>query len=337
MDCKTWRELASEYIEGTLDKPVAEAMTRHSVACASCRSDEEALRTVCRELNVLPTVDPPMFFRENLVSAIERGELGARLPVTGSRWRLLFPRLSRIAMGTLVAGGVCAAFLWGMMLPTSTRLFGGTRIAGSGLGTMIIGELPVNPGVDEDESTPRLHVGHVLTVLPQDGPVYDFSIWLENADKGVARFRLLGDKHVYRFSLGSGMAPQTLRIPLAGAQGQDTIALQVNWTAGGALHSKYLIVPVTHSDDRVPDRHQSFSLPESTLLDASRRVAGLYAIPVTLDDVAPIAADERIMIAADRQTASEALRTNLSGRNLQVSVSGAGVLVAPKSGEDTSN
>ena len=107
MDCKTWRELASDYMDGALDTPMAEAMARHAVACASCRSDEEALRNVCRELNVLPTVDPPLFFRENLISAIERGELGAKRPVAGSFWQILFPRLGRVAVGTFLAGGVC--------------------------------------------------------------------------------------------------------------------------------------------------------------------------------------------------------------------------------------
>jgi len=332
MDCKTWRELASDYMDGALDTPMAEAMARHAVACASCRSDEEALRNVCRELNVLPTVDPPLFFRENLISAIERGELGAKRPVAGSFWQILFPRLGRVAVGTFLAGGVCAALLWGMVVPHVSLVGGRTGFAA--VPSMIYGIPGILPEVnDVNTDPPRLHIGHVMTVLPQDGPVYDFSIWLENADKGTARFRMVGDKHVYHFNLGSGMAPQTLRIPLAAAQGQNTIALHVSWLANGLLHSKDLFVPVARSDDRMPDKHQTFTFPESTVLDAGRQLAGRYNIPVTLDDVTPVAANERVMISASNETASEVLRRSLDGRGLQVSVSGRGVLIAPKTAD----
>jgi len=338
MDCKAWREMASDYIEGTLDTSAAQAMKRHAVSCASCGADEAALRAISRELNVLPAVEPPLFFRENLISAIERGEAGAKRPVAGSFWQVLFPRLGRVAFGTLAAGGVCAALLWGVLIPRSAQS-GHPQIANvvpaaAPLSGLLPGLAnPVDEAVATPQEPPHLHIGHVLTVQPEGGPAYDFSLWLENADKGTARFHLLGDKRMYRFTLGSGVAPQTLRVPVAAAQGGDTLNLAVEWMAGGRVHTKYLFVPTPRADDKAPDKRQSFGLPEGTVVDAARQIASRYGTPVTLEDLPATAADESVMVAARDETASETLRRNLADHGLSVSVSGAGVLVTPASGE----
>ncbi|MES2464830.1 MAG: zf-HC2 domain-containing protein [Armatimonadota bacterium] len=334
MDCKNWRDRASDYIEGTLETPAAaDAMRRHASECANCRTDEALLRSLSREMNVLPTVEPPLFFRENLISAIERGDQGAKRPVSESFWQTLFPRLGRTALGTLVAGGACAAVLWSLAFPRPTT--GGAPYISGG---PLVGLLPGLSSDSADSAAAqkepaRLRIGRVTTVLPEDGPVYDFSLWLENADKGTARFQLVGDKHNYRFNLGSGMAPQTLRVPLAAAQGRSTIDLAVRWTADGKSHTKYLFVPVPRTDDRVVERKQSFGLPESTMLESAKQIASRYSTPVTLEDLPEDIAGERVMMDARYETASEVLRRNLSGRNLKVLVSGAGVLVAPKEGQ----
>jgi hypothetical protein len=325
--------MASDYIEGTLETAAAaDAMRRHAVECANCRADEASLRSLSRELNVLPDVDPPLFFRENLISAIERGDQGAKRPVTGSFWQSMFPRLGRTAVGTLIAGGACAAVLWSMAFPRP-----GTGGASYVVGGPLVGLLPGLSGdsadtINADKEPARLRIGRVTTVLPEDGPVYDFSLWLENADKGTARFQLVGDNHNYRFNLGSGMAPQTLRVPLAAAQGKSTIDLAVRWTADGKSHLKYLFVPVPRADDRVVERKQSFGLPESTMIESAKQIAARYGTPVTLEDLPETVAGERIMMDARNETASEVLRRNLAGRDLKIMVSGAGVLVTKKEG-----
>ncbi len=332
MDCKNWRERVSDYIEGTLENPAtADAMRRHAFECADCRADEALLRSLSRELNVLPVVEPPLFFRENLISAIERGDQGAKRPVTESFWKNLLSRLGRTAFGTLVVGGACAALLWSVVVLPRHTIGGAPYVAGGplvGLLPGISGD-PADTAISQKEP-PRLRIGRVTTVLPEEGPVYDFSLWLENADKGTARFQLVGDKHNYRFNLGSGMTPQTLRVPLAAARGSSTIDLAVLWTADGKSHTKYLFVPVPRTDDHVVDRKQSFGLPESTMLDCAKQVAARYGTPVTLEGLPSDVASERVMLSARNETASEVLRRNLQGRKLNVTVSGAGVLVTGK-------
>ncbi|MBC8103201.1 MAG: zf-HC2 domain-containing protein [Cytophagales bacterium] len=339
MDCKNWRERASDYIEGALETSetaaTREAMRRHADQCAACRADESALRLLSRELNVLPAAEPPLFFRENLLAAIERGDHGAKRPSAKPfwGWQSLLPSLGRTAFGTLIAGGACAAVLWSIAFPR-TGADAGSYVVGGPLAGLLPG-LAGDTGDPSHVSDPeteaaRLRIGRVTTILPVDGPVYDFSLWLENADKGTARFQLIGDKRAYRFNLGSGMAPQTLRVPLAAAQGGSTINLGVHWTADGKSHEKQLFVPVPRTDDRAPERKQSFGLPETTLLSAAKEIAARYGTPVTLEDLTADVVGERIMVNARHETASETLRRNLAGRGLKVTVSGAGVLVTPQ-------
>ena len=60
------------------------------------------------------------------------------------------------------------------------------------------------------------------------------------------------------------------------------------------------------------------------------QVAARYGTPVTLEDLPSEVSSERVMLNARNETASEVLRRNLHGRKLNVTVSGAGVLVTGK-------
>ena len=75
------------------------------------------------------------------------------------------------------------------------------------------------------------------------------------------------------------------------------------------------------------ERKQSFGLPETTIAESAKEIAARYGTPVTLEDLPEEITRERVMIDARNETASEALRRNLTGRNVKVTVSGAGVLV----------
>jgi hypothetical protein len=325
--------MASDYIEGTLPPAMTEAMRAHASACASCRSDAEALRGLSRELNLLPTVDPPLFFRENVIAAIERQESGR--PV-GPWWRTMLPHLGRVAMGTALTGGAVAAAAWMLLLPGTLRTEDGMSQAGVPAATggvpfannLLPGASAADPSaVNAAASTPAayLRVARVTSMLPgTDGPSYDFSFWLENAQKGTARWHFVGDKTAYRFNL-SGNTAQTVRIPYSAAQGRDSLALYVYWTADAAAHARYLLLPVPRNADRAPEERQSFGLPEETIVEAARHIAARYGTPVTLEDVP---ADLRVRITARDETAVEALERSLTDLGLKVTASRAGILVS---------
>jgi hypothetical protein len=334
--------MASDYIEGALPPATREAMSRHAAGCADCRRDEAALTALTRELNVLPTVDPPLFFRENVMAAIERQGDATPTPGSAGWWRQLIlgsqtapgsGRVARLAMGTALAGGLAAAVIWGVFFPG-----GGSKVrTGEALPIVenLSGVLPGGSTASPTGHEPMLRVTRVTTMMPNSGPAYDLSFWLSNADKGVARWQFVGDPRSYTFTL-NGNAPQTVRIPYTAAQGKDTIAVYVHWTADAVSHSRYLLLPVAADNTTTapasmtatpPAARQSFGLPEESIVDAARDIAGHYRIPVTLDDVAN--GDQPIRLTAESETAAETLQRNLHAAGLEVTQTTAGIRIAP--------
>jgi hypothetical protein len=309
-------------------------MRTHLDACADCRADEAALRTLCRELNVLPEVDPPLFFRDNVMTAIERQN--AQSTPSGPWWKML-PQLSRLAVGTALTTGAAAVLVWSVMQPT--RQQGANNHQASAPIASSSSLLNLLPGANADtvaKATPRLRIARVTTVDPEsDGPAYDFSLWMENVSHGTARFRLVGDdaKRNYRFNLSEGSAPSTLRVPFAAVSGKDTLDLEVLWTANSETHTRQLFVPLPEEGDPLPETRQSFGLPEGNLMQVGQQIAARYGVPVTLDDVPQ---DLRVSVASRGETALETLQRNLSGHtNLRVSETKAGLLIEKVSSTET--
>jgi hypothetical protein len=327
VDCSRWRELASDYIEGTLLSPaIAEAMAAHARGCDSCRADEQALRAITREMNALPLVDPPLFFRENIMAAIERQQTQRGVGTGEPWWKSLFsnlPQLGRVAVGTTLAAGTVAAFLWGVLIPSGGRHNDKAMVAGPGL-VPVRGLLPGATGSGDAaaQRQPRLRIARVTTVLPDGATAYDFSFWLENAETGTARFQLPDSEQIYRFNL-SGAEQQTLRVPFSAVGDKQVVDLTVNWAAGGKAHTRHLLVPIPQSD-AAPGLRQSFGLGESSIAEAAREIAVRYGRPVTLDDLPE---DGTVRITAREEAADEVLGRYLSGLGMKVAASSGGILI----------
>ncbi len=345
--------MASDYIEETLPPHTMDAMRRHAHGCASCQSDEAALRNLCRELNVLPSVDPPLFFRDNVMAAIERQNT-ARSPFgRGAWWQTMLPQLGRVAGVTTLAGGAVVALAWTLLLPGAQKT-NGTETASPVIADLHAPKvaaplLNLLPGGEADkgaEIAPQLRIARVTTMVPTSGPAFDLALWMENADSGTARFNLLGDKTAYRFHLNGVTSPQTLRVPFSASVNKETVDLRVYWTANATDHTRYLFVPLppqskasdtadsaANGDDpkpeppvtvAAPSERQSFGLPDQPIVDTARQIAARYNVPVTLDDV-PEAT--HLSLTARDETALETLTRQLAPLGLQVSSVKGGLLV----------
>ena len=338
MDCSRWREMASDYIENTLPDASAQAMQAHSQTCASCKSDEAALRSLSRELNVLPQVDPPLFFADNVMAALER----ARRPFSaqnGPWWQTMLPQLGRVALGTALTGGAVVALVWTLLLPgAGGQNANAPQIARLPSAALLPDFLPGSESGEGIAPAPNLRIARVTTMVPASGPAFDLALWMENTDTGTARFNLVGDKTAYRFHLSGSTAPQTLRVPFSASQNGQTVDLRVSWTANAQAHTRYLFVPIppqstTEKLDKAdavsvaaPQERQSFGLPDETITDAARHIAARYNVPITLDDVPE---ETRISLTARDETAPETLARHLEPLGLRVSTVKGGLLIAP--------
>ena len=324
MECTQWREMASDYLEETLSPQLTQTMRAHEASCPTCGGDAQILRTLSRELNVLPTVDPPLFFADNTLARIERDH-----PRRAPWWSVVLPQMGRVAVGTLLTGGAAAALAWTLLLPQSAPGGDNTNTpAQAATHSPLLSLLP-GSGADAARGTdaqPRLRISRAtrMAVPGSSGPAYDLSFWLENADRGAARWQFAGNKTPYRFVL-EGVAPQTVRVPFEAAQGGSSLALEVAWTADAAAHTRYLLLPVLETGDKAPANRQSFGLPDLTLAAAAQQIAARYGRPVTIDDVA--AGDVRVTLNARDETAVQTLRRTLAPLNLRVSDSAAGILI----------
>lgn len=319
MTCEQWRESASEYIEGTLGASAQQVMETHLRGCASCQADEAALRAVCRELNVLPSVDPPLFFRENVLAAIEREQ---KAKAEKGWWRRL-SHLGKVAGATALAGGAIGAVAVAVYLPTLQKQnANSTPIA---RGDLTSGSSRLLPGADAQahDVLPRLRITRASTMIAGRGPAFSFSVWLENAEHGMARFRLIGDEQDYRFDLTSN-TPRTLQVPFSVTGENKTLDLQVFWTADGQSHTRHLFVPVPRANNKDAEARQSFGLPTGDVASVAREIAARYNVPVTVED-APASTD--IQVTARDETALETLQRQITTRGLRVSESQAGLLI----------
>ncbi len=327
MNCAKVEELSSEYITGMLPAPLEQAVRTHVQSCPACAADLETLKRVWTGLDALPAVEPPLFFHENVMSAIERQ---AVLPSRLSGWRMLLPQLGRVAASTLATGLAVAALGWTLLLPTLS-------------GTEEYAAQQANPGVltvprtaDEDSlgttaAVPRLKIERITVVNPEVGPSYQFMIRLEGASRGTARLHLLPDNAlsaktvpVQRLILRTDVPAPPLVVPFTAVEGKS-INLFASWTANGVVRTTYLFVPIPRNDALPPER-QSFGLPVGTLPEIAREVAVRYGQPVILEDTA----NKRMLsLTAVEQTATEALRRALRGQGVQVLPSAQGIFVRP--------
>lgn len=350
MDCAQVGELASEYVEGCLPGALGRAVQSHADGCVACRRDLSALRELWAELDALPDVEPPPFFRENLIGRIERQEGESRRAAPS--WRALFPHIGRLALGTAATGLAVAAVAWTLMLPDSGPI--------KGQMTPTQRVLPGQPAPPVSATRPRLIIAQARVVDDVNGPAYEFVPRLEGAERGTLRIHLLksalqaaGEEKGrggvlippvpasplpanpnktpadLRAVLGMGKSVPAWRVPLTAVPGEKCISLYVYWTAEGAAHSTYLFVPILENDALIPAPRQSFGLPTERLPEAARMLASRYGQAVLLEDVPD---DLSVTIVPYQESLAEVLGRSLTGTGLVVSPADlpeSGLRIAP--------
>ncbi|GAB4460783.1 MAG: hypothetical protein OHK0029_25210 [Armatimonadaceae bacterium] len=319
--CKKWRELASDYIEGSLPEPMANAMQAHTASCPVCAADESALRGLMHELNALPEVDPPLYFHENVMSAIQREQ--EQRPA-GPWWEAWLPRVARTAVGTLLAGGAAAAFLYAVVLPQQESQKKPQMAA-----PPVIALLPGTTSETGPAENARLLISRNTVDVKNRGNAYSFTFWMENSDRGTARFDIGGVDQPFRFTLSANRR-ETLQVPFDVLQGRKTMDLRVQWMADGESHIRWIVLPVPQEKDGVlASERQAFGLPTSDLITTVRELAVRYGTPITLDDVAT---GTPVTLVARNETLPEALRRTLGPQGFRVASTAGGILIqSPRS------
>lgn len=350
MDTSRFQDNLSDYLENRLTPTEAGAMDAHIAASPPAKAEVAALRETWEDLGEWAKAgesDVPMFFRDNVLSTIER--TGTRRgyfcgeKANLSVWERLFPSPGRLAFAASIGGLVAVA---GFLVATNALTPQGQTLATTAsLTTTVPSGNAVLPGANliatnnADETAPRLMVTSGRTLTPEALTACDFTFWLENAPRGSAKFTVLGAGgaglpdagKTFSYSGMASGAAQTLRVPYDG-QTNAALAVKVRWTATGSAHERYLFVPTTPpalTDSAVTTRLPAFTLAEMPLLDALKQVAIQTNTAITLEET-PGAATLRARVSADgKETVAVALRRAVEPLGLRVSRSPSGLLVSP--------
>ena len=316
MEIERWRELASEYIEGTLPEETAAAVRAHLDASPESRAEEVQLRGLFSGLRQLPEVEPPLFFADNVMARLAREQKEKR------PWWASFSRLGRTAGATLALGGLATAIAWMYWGPREAER-PGVRQAHASLLPGLQG-LSQNPGSPIASPVPHVRVERSLRVVAGEPLAFDLALRLENAERGTARVSVPGDSRSYKGVFAPGTYP-VINIPLSAARDAQTLLVRCEWNASGARHVKQLVVPLPEREGAGEEK-QSFGLGELPLPEMARALSARYGRPITLEDVPE---GLRAGVTARTETLEETLTRHLKNTGLVVSSSAAGVLIAP--------
>ena len=308
VDCNKWRDLASEYIEGTLPAPMREVMANHAKNCDSCKEDEKILRGLSHALSLMPEVDPPSFFSDRVMARIEREQ------AAGAWWQRMLakvPFYGRTTIGVALAGAVVAAVLM-------------TKQVAPGQEPRI-GEGMLIPGFKRVSATgaplPVLKVMPEYNVYKAEGRSYDFRLELKNAESGNALVHVMDANQDYPFALKQDETPSPLRVPLSILGQEKAVGLIITWKAQNESRVRGIFVP-TREAQNVTDEKLTFNLPQETLGEAVRDLSGAYGAVIALED-APL--DMMVTLNARDETLGEALQRQLSVYGLKVISTPSGV------------
>jgi hypothetical protein len=72
MKCDRAQEFFSDYLERTLDRPMAAALETHLRECTACREDLEFLGDTVRSLSLMPEVEPPVNGDQEVIWTLRR-------------------------------------------------------------------------------------------------------------------------------------------------------------------------------------------------------------------------------------------------------------------------
>jgi hypothetical protein len=310
MDLKQWRDIASDYVEGTLPAEKMKEVRAFLATSPEARTDEALLRGITRHLNDLPEVDPPLFFADNVISRIEREREEAKQ----RGWRAWIPNVGRLAVGSLAAGGVMAALAWNFFNPKTVD---STTRAGLIPGVTTKGSVSTPVG-----SAPVLK----LTNLQSTGTAVKVYLTLENAKSGIVLASVPGATQQTGVSLG-GEEPVTRPLEVPVGEGMDVRSFKLAWSAEGTQGEQWVITPLL--GEKPAATRLSFGMGEMPLTpQALEEVARRYGQGITVSDVPQ--SERKVQFDARNETLEELLTRHLGPQGMIITRAENRVVVTAK-------
>jgi anti-sigma factor RsiW len=267
MKCETAQQVFSEYVEETIEKPLALTFEHHLKQCEECRRAYGSFRSTWRILESFPIVEAPSGFRESVVARVKaQQETAAEKP---SPWRFSLGNVLGVRVPARAFAWASAMLIFAVLLvqispgvfrSTLTGPFGGPWV------------LPAGPGLDvsvrvSDAGTDADVYQIVLRPAPGAAQINARLCWLRNG-KQFCRTEVYGGKEM--------VAPIVVKQP----QGvTDPLGVAVHWAYGGRDFSKIIYLPRSQTS-RQPSEMRLWS---GDIQSALQMIAEDYGVVVSGD------------------------------------------------------
>lgn len=265
MKCETAQQVFSDYVEETIESPLAVTFERHLYECGDCRQAYGEFRSAWRLLETFPVVEPPPSFRASVLERVRASQEVA--PKKATIWRLNWGN----ALGIRVpargfAWALSALIFMALVIGATPGVFQSTFIGSFGAANA-----PTGPG---------MNVAVRVSDARTDADVY--MIALRPSDK-VARInaKLYWAKSGKLFRNADVSDGKDTVIPVEVQQpqgGTEPLDVAIRWRYSGQDYSRVVYLPRSHSVSEAPYMHLN-----GDIQSALRQVAGAYGVAVSAD------------------------------------------------------
>jgi hypothetical protein len=314
MNDEKWLELASEYIEGTLSPEMHEKVRVYLTENKQAQKEEQELRGILQELGTLPEVDPPMFFRENLMKALEAQTQAAQQKKPW--WQL-----TRFMQGSLVAGGAFAALaLLGILVPQLRQSEGVKADEASVTKPLLIPTVKGAPLPEASTTAPaQLRVTLGMVDGTNTAKQYEFALTLTNSQSARVRIEVPGREA--QVAVLKENTTQAVRVePDANA---SVLNFSIRWSSAGTSQEKQFYLPTSANKTAWSNPGEG-----NTLDNVLTNLVAHYGKPVTVENIDTKAV--RVPTLVQEPELQQTLATRLAPMGLTVTQSNDGVIITRK-------
>jgi hypothetical protein len=271
MKCDTAQQVFSDYLEETIERPLALTFEHHLSQCDECQRAYGDFRSTWRVLESFPVMEAPSGFRESLISRVQaqqdaksqaadvrrfslRSVFGARVPIRAFAW----------AMSVLILAVLLVNVSPGVFQSTLTGPLGGSYpLAGSWV-------MPAGPGME---------VGVRTQEVGTEADVYQI-VFKPSSGAGQVEARICSiesGKELCKAQVFSGremVVPVLVKQPQARPTGVD-----VTWSYNGRSYSRYIFLPRSLAVSELP----YFRSWKGDVHGALSQIASGYGVVVSAD------------------------------------------------------
>ncbi|MDO8683360.1 MAG: zf-HC2 domain-containing protein [Armatimonadota bacterium] len=267
MKCETAQQVFSDYLEETIEKPLALTFEHHLEQCDECRRSYGEFHSAWRVLEAFPTVEPPSGFRESVLSRVKSQQETAAQKTTA--WRFNLSSVLGARLPTHAFAWALTALIFAVLLVRVSPPVFQAALTGPFGGSWVVSE------------SPGMEVGVRAFDAGTDADVYQvvFKPTLGAGQIDAKVFGLRDGNRPIKTTVYSGRETP-IQVVVKQPQGvTEPFKITVRWSHGGRNFTKYIFLPRSRAVSELPYRRAW----KGEIYDSLRVISEEYGVAVSAD------------------------------------------------------